>query len=129
MIVLSFSSARISVSDWSLAFNKDIKLSLLIGILIRLKRKSQSYKKCSISWFPVINILFLQVYYLFTFFVVVLSEFFQRQYFFPGDFQILSNSSTFPGPGKLISYFPGFPGHVGTPIICKAPRLFYLLVL
>ena len=33
---------------------------------------------------------------------------------FPGHFLILQNSRTFPGRGKLICYFPGFPGRVGT---------------
>jgi len=32
-------------------YNKDIRLSLLIDIIIRLKRKPDIYKKCIILWF------------------------------------------------------------------------------
>ena len=42
-----------------------------------------------------------------------LCGFFHRKYFFPGHFLILQNSSKFPGAGKGISYFPGFPRHAG----------------
>ena len=87
MIVLNFSSARISVSDGSLvvitalALNKDIRLSLLY-IIIRLKGKSYIHKKCIILWF-------LQVYYLVPFFIL-------RQHFFREIFRFIQ-IQTFPG--------------------------------
>jgi len=39
---------------------------------------------------------------------------FHRQYFLLRHFLILQNSRTFPGPVKVICYFPGFPGCMGT---------------
>jgi len=45
--MIIFSSARISFSDGSLVV---IKLSLLIDIIIKLKRKSEIYKNCIILW-------------------------------------------------------------------------------
>jgi len=44
------------------------------------------------------------------------------------NFQILSNSRIFPGPGKWICYSPGFLGHVGTLIICKAAQFDFLFL-
>ena len=53
------------------------------------------------------GILFIQVFY------SNLSK------FFPGDFQIWSNSRKFPGPGKWICYFPSFLGHEWTRLFVK----------
>jgi len=39
---------------------------------------------------------------------------FSHAILFPGHLLILSNSRTFPGPGKWLCNFPGFPGHMGT---------------
>jgi len=59
---------------------------------------------------------------LFIHFKKILSEVFPKAVSFLWDFQILSNSKTFPGLGKLIYYIPGFLGHL---IICKATQPFY----
>jgi len=57
----------------------------------------------------------------------ILSGVFPKAVFFPWDFQIWSNSKTFPGTGKWICYFPCYLAHLGTPIICKTAWLFYRL--